>query len=86
DRITTGRAIIPDLGLTSAELVPDWQGRFFSAPGSPRQPAAAASAGGGDDGSSASGAPPAAHASPPDEEEKGSGGAWYPSAVGTTRI
>ncbi|KAG6944707.1 hypothetical protein JG688_00016945 [Phytophthora aleatoria] len=55
DPITTGRAIIPDLTLTSAEHVPDWQGRFFWVPGSPCQPAAAVSAGGGEDGSSALG-------------------------------
>ncbi|KAG3232314.1 hypothetical protein PI124_g22598 [Phytophthora idaei] len=63
-----------DPTLIPAQLAPDWQRRFFSAPGSPRHPAAAASAGGGKDGSSASGAPPVAHASPPDEEEKDSGG------------
>ncbi|KAF1774044.1 hypothetical protein GQ600_21210 [Phytophthora cactorum] len=44
-----------DPSLTPAQLVPDWQRRFFSAPGSLHQPSAAASAGGGNDGSSASG-------------------------------
>ncbi|KAG3054948.1 hypothetical protein PC122_g21862 [Phytophthora cactorum] len=79
DPITIGRAIITEPSLTSALVFPDWQRRFFSAPGSPRHPASAASAGGGNDGSSASGAPPVAHASPPDEEEKDSGG---PSSLG----
>ncbi|KAG3106946.1 hypothetical protein PI124_g15856 [Phytophthora idaei] len=74
DPITIGRAIIAEPSLTSAQLVPDWQRRFFSAPSSPRHPAAAASTGGSNDGSSASGAPPVAHASPPDEEETDSGG------------
>ncbi|KAG3092263.1 hypothetical protein PI124_g19410 [Phytophthora idaei] len=68
-----------DPSLTPAQLVPDWQSRFFSVTGSPRQPAAAVSAGGGDDDSSTSEVPPVAHASPPDEEEKDSGG---PSSFG----
>ncbi|KAG4058078.1 hypothetical protein PC123_g6915 [Phytophthora cactorum] len=67
DPIAIGRAIMADQSLTPAQLAPDWQRRFFSAPGSPRQSSAAASAGGGNDGSSASEAPPVAHASPPDE-------------------
>ncbi|KAG3076000.1 hypothetical protein PI124_g13465 [Phytophthora idaei] len=79
DLITIGRAIITEPSLTSALVVPDWQRRFFSTPGSPRHPASAASAGGGNDGSSASGPPPLTHASPPDEEEKDSGG---PSSLG----
>ncbi|KAG3063153.1 hypothetical protein PC122_g18967 [Phytophthora cactorum] len=79
DPITIGRGIMTDPSLTPAQLVPDWQRRFFSAPGSLHQPSTAASAGGGNDGSSASGAPPVVHASPPDEEEKDSGG---PSSLG----
>ncbi|KAG3162053.1 hypothetical protein PC128_g20675 [Phytophthora cactorum] len=79
DPIPIGRTIMADPSLTSAQLIPDWQRRFFSAPGSPRHPAAAASTGGSNDGSSASGAPPVARASPPDEEEKDSGG---PSSLG----
>ncbi|KAG2797603.1 hypothetical protein PC116_g24033 [Phytophthora cactorum] len=55
DTITIGRAIIAEPSLTPAQLVPDWQRRFFSAPGSTHQQSAAASAGGGNDGSSASG-------------------------------
>ncbi|KAG6953941.1 hypothetical protein JG688_00012576 [Phytophthora aleatoria] len=79
DPITIGRTIMVDPSLTPAQIVPDWQRRFFSVSGSPRQPAAVASAGGGDDGSPGSGASPAAHVSLPDEEEKDSGG---PSSLG----
>ncbi|RAW43036.1 hypothetical protein PC110_g749 [Phytophthora cactorum] len=37
DPITIGRTIMVDPSLTPAQLVPDWQRRFFSVPGSPRQ-------------------------------------------------
>ncbi|KAF1777549.1 hypothetical protein GQ600_10513 [Phytophthora cactorum] len=77
DPITIGRTIMVDPSLTPAQLVPDWQRRFFSVRLS--SSAAAASAGGSDDDSPASGASPAAHVSPPDEEEKDSGG---PSSLG----
>ncbi|KAG6941696.1 hypothetical protein JG688_00018536 [Phytophthora aleatoria] len=51
DSIAIGRANMADPSLTPAQLVPDWQRRFFSAPGSPRQSSAAVSAAGGNDGS-----------------------------------
>ncbi|KAG3184941.1 hypothetical protein PC128_g13549 [Phytophthora cactorum] len=59
-----------DPSLTPTQLAPDWQGRFFSAPGTPRQSSVAASAGGGNDGSSASEAPLVAHASPPNKKRR----------------
>ncbi|KAG3052868.1 hypothetical protein PI124_g23890 [Phytophthora idaei] len=80
DPIAIGRAIMTDPSLTPAQLAPDWQRRFFSAPGTPRQSSVAASAD-GNDGSSASEAPPVVHASPLDEEEKDSGGLSSPGLL-----